>query len=33
MSQQSSIGEFIWVESRSEFNEDFIKDCNEDSDI
>ena len=33
MSQESSIGEFIWVESRSEFNEDFIKDCNEDSDI
>ena len=33
MSQKSSIGEFIWVESRSEFNEDFIKDCNEDSDI
>ena len=33
MSQKSSIGEFIWVESRSEFNEDFINDCNEDSDI
>ena len=33
MSQKSSIGEFIWVESRSEFNEDFRKDCNEDSDL
>ena len=32
MSQKLSIGDFIWVENRSKFNEDFVKDCNEDSD-
>ena len=33
MSQKLPAGDFIWVEKRSKFNVDFIKHCNEDSDI
>ena len=32
MSQKSSVNDFKWVEETSQFNEDFIKSYNDDSD-
>ena len=32
MSQMLPVNKFEWIEDTSQFNEDFIKNCNEESD-